>query len=355
MMKKIITFGLMAFMLVTWSLGAWAADFKTQEIKLNNRILQLGAYAEDGSLYLPVREICETMGYKVGWMPSDHLISLDNQQRSFSLDLKNRLIGDDDHLFYFSHEYRIIQGRTYFAAEFFSDYFSMQTQWDQSEGTVLLKKIQENNITIDTVKESSENDTLKITLQYPVIEGMKSQMLQDEINGIFKELAEKAAQEGKNNALSLTEAAKEVKDWIPNQCETYFNYQIKFNQKNILSLVFQNYQYAGGAHGSTVQTSYTINLETGQQYALKDLFREDADYVSLISNEVKQQLEERDLTEALFEPFDQIAADQPYYLSNNGIVVYFQQYEILPYAAGIQEFSNEQLPSQLLNDPELFQ
>lgn len=122
-------------------------------------------------------------------------------------------------------------------------------------------------------------------------------------------------------------------------CGAYFDYTIAYNQKDILSIVFQDYQFAGGAHGGINQFAYTVNLKTGQFYELKDFFKEGTDYMNVINQAVKAGLDERDLTAALFEPFTSIREDQGFYLSNDGLVVYFQQYEILAYAAGIQEFT----------------
>ena len=130
----------------------------------------------------------------------------------------------------------------------------------------------------------------------------------------------------------------------PNKCETYFDYSLNYNQNGLLSVVFKDYQYTGGAHGSTVQSSYTFNLNTGEEYKLKDLFNSDADYVSFISDTVRKEINERVKDGSLLEeltPFNTIREDHDFYLSNDGIVIYFQQYEYWPYAAGIQEFTVE--------------
>lgn len=87
----------------------------------------------------------------------------------------------------------------------------------------------------------------------------------------------------------------------------------------------------------TVQSSHTFNLKTGQVYTLKDLFDGD-DYVAIINREIKKQIREKRLAEALFEPFQSIKANQDFYLTNNALVVYFQLYEYFPYAFGIPEF-----------------
>jgi len=73
--------------------------------------------------------------------------------------------------------------------------------------------------------------------------------------------------------------------------------------------------------------------------------KNDADYVSFISDTVRNAIDERVkegiLPDYSIAPFKTIKDDQDFYLSNNVVVVYFQQYEYWPYAAGIQEFPVE--------------
>ena len=349
------TFCLSGIIILLISLGMQPAfaDTEGPSISLNGTQLEMKAFVQEGSLYLPVRSISEDLGYVVSWSPTDQTVGIDAKDKTISLDLKNTKINANRHQSYMQYTPVMINDRTYMREDFFSDNLALKVEWDKNNNIVLLTSMKENAITIKTFQIYSETKALKTAIQYPVVVGLADQKIQDEINATFKNLADQAAQEGAKNAADLAPAVIQFPD-MPGQCEVYFNYQIKYNQNGLLSLVFQNYQYAGGAHGNTVQTGYTMNLKTGQQCALKDLFKANADYVSIISNSVKTQLDERDLTAALFQPFSKINENQGYYLSDNGIVVYFQQYEILPYAAGIQEFTVDySLLTELLKEPDL--
>jgi hypothetical protein len=58
------------------------------------------------------------------------------------------------------------------------------------------------------------------------------------------------------------------------------------------------------------------------------------------------------LLSLLFEPFTGMNLSEPFYLSKNGFVVFYQQYEILPYSEGIQEFQVDyNLLEDILRDP----
>ncbi len=231
----------------------------------------------------------------------------------------------------------------YLGADIFSGSFRLAVRWDKQNEIVRLERVAENPISIKTIREVSGTDAIDITLQYPQLEGLAEKTAQDSINAIFKEAAMAARQEGLANAAE-NESEKALGYGSPNKCGTYFDYSLKYNQNGLLSVIFMDFQYSGGAHGYTLQSAYTFNLNTGEEYKLQDLFNSDADYVSFISDTVREGIDERIGEGSLYEeliPFDTIEADHDFYLSNDGVVVYFQQYEHWPYAAGIQEFTVE--------------
>jgi len=121
-------------------------------------------------------------------------------------------------------------------------------------------------------------------------------------------------------------------------------FTVTYNAGCTLSLYFDEYQYTGGAHGLTVRTSDTWNLETGNPYALYDFFPEHYDYRSYILTQVDAEIARQ--TDAGHDIFFYNASalardtfnEDSFYLTNKGIVVYFQQYDIAPYSSGIMEF-----------------
>ena len=339
MFRRLFSIGIVLLLFPVFTQCAFAADTAKPDISLNASSISAKAHVEDGYLYLPLRTICESLGYDVNWSQKDQTATVSSDDHSFALDYENWTIDADGHDYYMSDGHIIINGSTYVNSDFFSDELALKVQWDKKSGKVALNSVTENTVTVKTIKKAYSKTGLDVTLQYPQLSGSANTAVQDKMNALFKQEAQKAVSEGEKNAADLAEYRKEFGSSNPNNCETYFDYQIKYNSNDIMSLIFLDYQFAGGAHGSTIQTAYTFNLKTGTQYSLKDLFMKDADYVSVISAAVKTQLDERDLTIGLFEPFTKIASDQGYYLSNDGLRVYFQQYEILPYAAGIQEFT----------------
>jgi len=121
-------------------------------------------------------------------------------------------------------------------------------------------------------------------------------------------------------------------------------YNVTFNEECFASLYFDQYEFTGGAHGSTIRTSQTWDLETGRQLTLGDFYPDDPDYIKEIQEWIEYEIAGRlkagpstyfdDYPELLRSTFQ--AGN--FYLTPEGIVIYYQQYDIAPYSSGITEF-----------------
>ena len=123
------------------------------------------------------------------------------------------------------------------------------------------------------------------------------------------------------------------------------NYQITYNSGCITSLYMDTYTYMGGAHQELERISDTWDFSTGRQLHLDDITALTPDTLNGLQTSVERQIAER-LKESPGSYFE----DYPYLLRNKFnqnhfflrpgyIVIYYQQYEIAPYATGIPEFS----------------
>ena len=109
-------------------------------------------------------------------------------------------------------------------------------------------------------------------------------------------------------------------------------YEVFRNDQQVISLVQRVYQYTGGAHGMTLQTAYTIDLVTGRNQILADLFVPGSDYAERLSRIVRKVGVDRKLP--LWD-FKGIGTHSTFFLSDEGLVLFFQPYEIAPYSEGI--------------------
>ena len=123
------------------------------------------------------------------------------------------------------------------------------------------------------------------------------------------------------------------------------NYQITYNSGCITSLYMDTYTYMGGAHQELERISDTWDFSTGKQLHLDDISALTPAALNGLQTSVERQIAER-LKESPGSYFE----DYPYLLRNKFnqnhfflrpgyIVIYYQQYEIAPYATGIPEFS----------------
>lgn len=117
-----------------------------------------------------------------------------------------------------------------------------------------------------------------------------------------------------------------------NRYDMFADYAVKLNDQQYLSVLQSIYTYSGGAHGNTVRYSLTLDKQTGAPVALSDLFDSDA-YLYTLNEYAAQQ--NKDLF--LFEPV-KITGQESFYLTDSELVIYYQQYEVAPYAAGFVEY-----------------
>lgn len=114
-------------------------------------------------------------------------------------------------------------------------------------------------------------------------------------------------------------------------------YEIKTNERNILSLSLSNYAYAfQHANGLTMMKSLTFDVQTGKIYQLKDLFKPGSDYVKVLSAIVQQQIKARDIP--ILNEFPGVSPNQDFYIADKALVLYFQPIEITPHYYGFPMF-----------------
>lgn len=123
----------------------------------------------------------------------------------------------------------------------------------------------------------------------------------------------------------------------PQQTEVTGNFEIKNNQRGVLSLSIINYTYRlHAAHGLTIIKSLNFDIETGNNYQLHELFIQGSDYRKKLSVIIERQIKQRDI--GLIEPFKGVRPDQDYYIADKALVIYYQLYELTPYVFGFPQF-----------------
>jgi hypothetical protein len=123
-----------------------------------------------------------------------------------------------------------------------------------------------------------------------------------------------------------------------------FNWQsLKFlhilmNNSHILTFYIDHYAFTGGAHGLQTRQFTVVNLWTGKEVMLKDVFKEDSEsgLISLLSNKIHMMNHlptSQSLKDAGFYT-DTVKPADNFYITPDGIGFYYNQYDIAPYALG---------------------
>lgn len=117
-------------------------------------------------------------------------------------------------------------------------------------------------------------------------------------------------------------------------------YEITDLSECIISLYQERYEFTGGAHGNTRRSSLTYNARAGKTVSLSSLITCRRDYKKYLLDEIAAQIGKE--PSVYFDNANVLIADtfnpEQFYLTPRGVVIYYQQYDIAPYASGIREF-----------------
>lgn len=167
----------------------------------------------------------------------------------------------------------------------------------------------------------------------------------DEINAEIQEITRKLLDEfvdHMRNELGYKELV--VRSEVVTTAPTYFTLKLSC--------------YQGEASGYEYDYFYTIDLTTGERLQLADIFVEKADYITLISENIKEQMKDRmakdeDVVYWLEDEIEEInfkaiTEETSFYINeNNNVVISFSEGEVAPMYMGVVEF---EIPADVLKE-----
>ena len=193
-------------------------------------------------------------------------------------------------------------------------------------------------LTVIDLITKEESNSIIVDMVIPVIEGMQDKQVEEKINRMLQNDAYNF-REGLQADSEIFATNAEKEGWKYNKYIASSYYIVHFHSKNILSVSVFYYQYTLGAHGHTLQKAYNINLKNGEIITLPNLLKDMENNKKLINQEIKRQIQ---LHPYIYfnggEAFKSINDDQPFYIIEDGIVIFFGLYEISPYVYGIRYF-----------------
>lgn len=207
---------------------------------------------------------------------------------------------------------------------------------NEDKSTIAIKepiKNTETTINFSVKNMNSEMTASSIKIAYPVITSMKNTKIQSNINSQI--LA--SVNSIKSNFL------KDLTDEIfgGNKNELNIVTPMVFLSKNIVNVEFEvSEYYSGSAHPNHYQYTQNFDILTGQKISLKDVFKADEDYLNLISKTVKPlvlaKVKSLGFDTSMVAEGIKPTADnfQFFHISDNGLVVIFNPYQVAPYVVG---------------------
>lgn len=165
----------------------------------------------------------------------------------------------------------------------------------------------------------------------------------------------------------INEEIRKITDQLIEEFETYMTDEEGYQDITVTSEVLSETQdyftlkllcYQGAGSGYQWNYYYTIDLNTGERMKLKDIFKAGADYMTPISENIKEQMkeqmEEDDNVYYWLDDevedwnFKSITEDTSFYLNEAGnVVICFNEGDVAPMYMGAVEF---EIPADVLKD-----
>lgn len=313
------------------------AEFKLQtlDVLINGRAVSVPGGVMSGQTYVGLAFLSKELGLTAGWDAKTKVISVGGKSKKLSMKPVDGVYQYDvnGHILGFGAEQPVIvKGTTYLPLRFLLEQMDYDIGYDAAKKRVTIKEAARNALTLANRSLNQMKDKVEMTIQYPQLQGYADAAVQSKINTLL-------AAEGKAYETAGLSFVKDFggDNWDGELPLSYdVNYTVTKNDGDLLSLHFDVYTYSGGAHGMYDLQSHTYDLKTGKELTLQEAAGGNANYISIINEEIKRQIVANELP--FNAPFTTIDADQRYYLRGDAIVVYFSLYEYTPYAAGIPEF-----------------
>ncbi len=299
-----------------------------------------------GQVYLPLRRVLTALGAEVGWQQETAAAVVKHGGRIIVMPANGSMPQVDGspgpNL---GFPARLEGGRLMVPSGFVSEVLGCGTEWKEGESTLKIEapavaEPEPGAITITERSVQATAEEAEVNMRIPMISGLQDQVLEEEINARFMQKAEDFRREI-IEPYAEYKASMEQYGGPVHPFQVFVDYDVHYNLNGLLSISVSYYGFQGGAHGFTVRETLNLDVNTGKVLTLGDFFGQDENYKDIVSRKILEQIAAS--PEMYFEEAPdtvaKITGDQPFYIGDGQIVIYFAQYEIAPYAAGMPEFA----------------
>lgn len=195
--------------------------------------------------------------------------------------------------------------------------------------------------------DTLRTDCARIDLQYPdVVKGEKA--LQDSVRQWAKSCMAGIISQGYDPTSQTTDLEQAAKEFFSSQTdykgtplggliEASSTAKVLLNDGRHLTLAIKGYSFQGGAHGNHGHTMGTFDVQTGRMLTWDDLVTSVDALLFLAEKKVREVKSEAFESGFNFDETFPFALASSYALTQEGILLYYVPYEIMPYAYGTTE------------------
>ncbi|UVI30192.1 PdaC/SigV domain-containing protein [Paenibacillus spongiae] len=300
-------------------------------LKYNGKTLSQQGKALNGNTMIPLTVLRDTFGYSISYNSVTRTYTAGTGSTKLNLEVSEYGVATNLNGYYLysntSDEAKIMDGRLYVPFKLLNDYLGFQGVYNPAQKSLDISKRVMNDIRITSESLDKSNNNASIVIGYPHVSGLTEEA-QQAINAVLKQKAESFAAASEKQA-----GQRDGK--VERKYGFQQNYAVTFNREGVLSIVIDQYSYTGGAHGITVREGLTFSLKDGKQIELGDLLKSAPNYKQTLDSKLKEKMKK--------EPFEVEAVglkDKPdFYVKEGGLAIFYQQYEIAPYAAGFPTYT----------------
>lgn len=202
------------------------------------------------------------------------------------------------------------------------------------------------------VCDEPDTSCASITIEYPEISAAPTPQAKDSINAYIRKTllgsvpGEKPAESVEAAMSRFIEDYKKFKaDFsdYPISWSVEREVKVYYQDAGLLSLSFYGFSYTGGAHPNSIVAYANFDLQSGKRLALQDLFREGfRERLNAVAEQRFRELKSIPPNQSYadagfwFED-EQFKLTDNFAAGDTGVVFYYNNYEIAPYAMGPTE------------------
>ncbi len=193
------------------------------------------------------------------------------------------------------------------------------------------------NILTGNRYEFHENN-IEANIVAPVIKGLSDKEIENKINDEIEKMTNELIAGFEKDSADLSKVDADAHLGMES------NYVVKTDNDEVLSIDIYVVNTVGSS--STIHKFYNIDKVTGKEINLKDMFKDDDNYLENISKYVEEEMEKQNAEseyELYITTYDDIykliSEKQSFYINENGnVVIVFDKYEVGPGSTGCPEF-----------------